>query len=100
MSVTMIKAKVKKESLADVESATKAWFAAIDEATPQGVRYASCRLADDPTTAVVLLAVDDGSENPLASVPGFEEFQRSLPSWLAEPPTTEQLSVVGSYNLF
>jgi hypothetical protein len=100
MNVTMIRAKVKPEAVADLESATKAWFAAIDEAQPQGVRYASCRLADDPTTAVVLLAVDDGRENPLSSVPGFEEFQESLAGGLAGPPTPEPLTVVGSYNVF
>ena len=49
---------------------------------------------------MILLEVEDGTENPLPSVPAFREFQAGLKSWLAEPPVPEQLTVVGSYNLF
>jgi hypothetical protein len=47
-----------------------------------------------------LLQLEEGIENPLAAVPEFREFQANLKDWIAEPPTTEQLTVVGSYNLF
>jgi len=30
----------------------------------------------------------------------LREFQQGLANWLAEPPIPEQLTVVGSYNLF
>jgi hypothetical protein len=99
MSVTMIRAQVKDESVAEVESAAKAMFAAINEAQPPGVRYASCKLGDD-ATFVVLLAVEDGIENPLLALPAVREFQQNLPRWLAQPATPEPLTVVGSYNLF
>jgi hypothetical protein len=99
MSVVMIRARVKDESVAEVESAAKAMFAAIDEAQPQGIRYASTKLPDG-VTFVILLAVEDGIENPLPAVPAFREFQQNLPGWLVEPATPEPLTVVGSYNLF
>jgi hypothetical protein len=28
------------------------------------------------------------------------EFQENLKQWMAEPPTVEQMTVVGSYRLF
>jgi hypothetical protein len=39
-------------------------------------------------------------DNPLAALPAFVEFQENLKQWMAEPPTVEQLTVVGSYRLF
>src|SRR5262245_12220292 len=99
MNALMIRSKVKPESVAEVEAAAQTMFAAIEEARPQGVRYASCRLSDG-VTFVVLLALEDGVENPLAKVPAFREFQENLKTWVAEPPILEQLAVVGSYRLF
>jgi hypothetical protein len=99
MNVMMLRAKVRAESVAEVEAAATSMFAAIDAAQPQGVRYASCRLPDG-VTFVVLLALEDGTDNPLAAVPAFTEFQANLKQWIAEPPIPEQLHVVGSYRLF
>ena len=99
MNVMMVRAKAKAESVADVEAAARTMFSAIEEAQPRGVRYASCRLPDG-VTFVALLALDDGTENPLPTVPAFREFQENLEGWLAEPPAPEQLTVVGSYGLF
>jgi hypothetical protein len=99
MNVMMLRAEVKPESVADVEATVAKMFAAIEQARPEGVRYASCRLAGG-ATFVILLQLADGIENPLPSVPEFKEFQANLPNWLAKPPVPEQLTVVGSYNLF
>jgi hypothetical protein len=101
MSVTMIRAQVKAEVVDEVEAAATKMFAAIEAAGPTGVRYASTKVADEVgLTFVILLAVEDGTENPLGAVPEFVEFQSALQGWLAGPPTVEQLSVVGSYALF
>jgi hypothetical protein len=99
MNVMIARAKVKAENVAEVESAAKTMFAAIDEARPQGVRYASSLLPDG-VTFVVLLALDDPTYNPLTALPEFTEFQGNLKNWIAEPPIPEQLTVIGSYRLF
>jgi hypothetical protein len=49
---------------------------------------------------VALLQVDDGVDNPLPALPEFREFQENLKNWVAEPPTPDQMTVVGSYRLF
>jgi hypothetical protein len=38
----MVRAKVKADRVAEVEAAAKRMFSAIEEAQPQGARYASC----------------------------------------------------------
>jgi hypothetical protein len=97
MSLMMVRAKVRPESVDEVEAAARRMFAAIEEARPAGIRYVSSKLPDGETF-VILLALDEGVDNPLPAVAEFREFQASLPGWLAEPPTPEQLTVVGSYR--
>ena len=99
MNVLMVRAKVKAESVTEAEAAAEKMFAAIEQAQPEGVRYASCKLADG-VTFVALLQLDEGVENPLPAIPEFREFQASLKDWVDGPPTPEELTVVGSYGLF
>jgi hypothetical protein len=99
MSVTMIHAKVKEENAATVDAAVKTMFAALDEAQPQGVRYASYRLPGE-ASYTILLEIPDGGENPLPGVAAFREFQEQLKTWLAGPPVMEQLTALGSYASF
>jgi hypothetical protein len=99
MSVLMVRSKVKTENVGEVEAAVQRLFAAIQQAQPHGIRYASCRLADG-VTYVATLELDDGVENPLPALPEFREFQANLKAWTAEPPIPEQLTVIGSYRLF
>jgi quinol monooxygenase YgiN len=99
MNVMMIQAKLKAESVSDVEAAADKMFAAVKAAQPGGVKYASLRLADG-VSAVALLALDDPDDNQLQAIPEFREFQEQLPEWLAGPPIVEPLTLVGSYELF
>lgn len=99
MPVLMVRSKVKAENVADVEAAVEKVFSAIHEAQPTGVRYASAKLSDG-VTFLAMLELDDPTANPLVGLPAFTEFQADLEQWMAEPPTAEQLTVVGSYALF
>ena len=99
MNVMMIRAKVKAENVPDIEAAAEKMFGAINAVQPGGVKYASTRLADG-VSVVALLVLDDPADNPLQAIPEFRQFQEHLPEWLAEPPTVEPLTVIGSYELF
>ena len=99
MSVQMVQAKIKVESVTDVQAAAKNMFAAINAAEPEGIRYASCLLPDGETF-VALLQVDDGVENPLPGLPEFREFIEGVEASRAEPPNVQPLTVIGSYRLF
>jgi hypothetical protein len=99
MSVQMVQAKIKRESVTDVQAAAKEMFAAIEGAQPEGIRYASCLLPDGETF-VALLQVDDGLENPLPGFPEFREFLEGVEASRAEPANVQPLTVIGSYRLF
>jgi hypothetical protein len=99
MAVTMIRARVKPERVGEVEAAAAKLFSALEREQPNGIRYASAKLADG-VSFVILLELADGTANPLVALPEFMEFQDGLKTQLSEPPAQEQLTVVGSYRLF
>jgi hypothetical protein len=39
-------------------------------------------------------------QNPLPALPEGKEFGEKLKSWLAEPVSSEPLTIIGSYRLF
>jgi len=99
MSVLLIRAKVQEDKVAEAEAATKKMFAAVTQAQPEGIRYASLKLGDG-VTFVAIVEVAEGIENPLPGLPEYREFQENLEHWRPEPPTIEPAEVVGSYRLF
>jgi hypothetical protein len=66
---------------------------------PQGLRYASTRVADS-STFVILTELAEGVEDPRPAIPEFLRFLEQLKGWVDGPPVIEHLDVVGSYNLF
>ena len=99
MYTLMVRSTVKAAHVTDVEAAVKRVFAALQQEQPNGIRYASCRLSDG-VTYVALLELDDGVDNPLPVLPEFRAFQEHLKHWMAEPPISEQVTVIGSYRFF
>jgi hypothetical protein len=99
MNTLMVRSKVKAEHAAELEAAVKRVFAALEQAQPHGIRYASCRLPDG-VTYVAVLELDDGINNPLPGLPEFQAFQEGLKEWMAGPPVAEPVTVVGSYRFF
>jgi hypothetical protein len=99
MSVQIVEAKIKAESVTDVQAAAKKMFAALNAAQPEGIRYAWYALPDGETFAA-LVQVDDGVENPLPGLPEFQELQEVVGGSLAEPPNSQPVTVVGSYRFF
>jgi hypothetical protein len=98
-NVQMARFKVKPERATEFEEAAKRLFADIQEKLPDGMRYTLGRLSDG-VTYVGLLELDDGIENPLPGLPEGKKFLESLPTWAAEPPARDQLTVIGSYRFF
>jgi hypothetical protein len=99
MTVHMAEARIRAESVTDVQAAAKKMFAAINAAQPEGIRYVWWVLPDGETF-VALAQVDDGVENPIPGLPEFQELQEGLEGWLAEPPNAQPLTVIGSCRLF
>jgi hypothetical protein len=99
MTVHMVQAKIRRESVDDVQAAAKRMFAAINERRPDGIRYAST-LMPDGATFLAFLQIDEGVDNPLPGFPEFREFLEGVEASRAEPADVHPLEVVGSYRLF
>jgi hypothetical protein len=97
MKVVISRTKVKADQLAAIQAAGKRVLEALEREQPQGIRYATCPLPDG-VSFVTLVAIDDGVDNPLLALPEYRAFTESFKTWIAEPPTTEQLTVGGSYR--
>ena len=54
MSVHTVQAKIKRESVTDIQAATKKMFAAIKAAQPEGIRNASVLLPGGETFVALL----------------------------------------------
>jgi hypothetical protein len=54
MTVLMVRSKVRADAVGDVDAAVERLFAAIQQAQPEGIRYASSRLPDGVTYVAVL----------------------------------------------
>lgn len=99
MNVLTIRAKIRTDAIGDVEAAVTDMFAAIEREHPYNIRYASCRLADG-VTFLILLQIDEGTENPLPHIAEFRKFQEGLAGWADGPPDAGPATIVGSYRLF
>jgi hypothetical protein len=99
MSVMLVRQKVRDGSIEEAEAAVRDLFVTLDRVRPEGLRYASTRVADS-STFVILIELADGIEDPRPAIPEFAQFQEQLKTWVDGPPVIERLDVVGSYNLF
>ncbi|BCJ74874.1 hypothetical protein CS0771_44180 [Catellatospora sp. IY07-71] len=99
MSVTMVRQQVRADALEQAQAAARELFAALARVRPDGIRYASTRVADTGTF-VILLELADGRADPRQEIPEFGQFLQQLQGFVDGPPVIEQLDVVGSYRLF
>jgi hypothetical protein len=103
MNVLMIRSKFKEENVADAQAAIEKVVQALERVQLAGVRYSSARLSDG-ATFVAFLVLENGEDpltgNPLRALPEYTELLENLKQWQPEPPTVEQMTVIGSYRLF
>jgi hypothetical protein len=93
---TIVRYRTHPDAADDNARLIKAVFTSLAEVDPGGMSYTTYRLADGVT--FVHVAHFDGTENPLATLPAFAEFQRELAQRCVEPPAPSQATVVGSYG--
>ena len=99
MNVQIAQAKIRPEHVSDVRAAAAKVFKAIESAQFEDVGFAWLVLADGETFVVVARA-EEGTRNPIPELPEYRELQEGLEHWLAEPPSRQDLTVIGSYRLF
>ena len=80
------------------ERLVRAVFAELAEDRPDGLRYATFRLADG--VSFVHVAVVDGDDNPLSHSAAFGRFQEGLADRVVGGPEAAEGVLVGSYRSF
>jgi hypothetical protein len=93
---SVIRYRTRPDAADENERLVKAVYAALAEASPSDLEYATYRLADGVTFVHVARLPD--TENPLGALPEFAEFQRELPDRCVEQPAPSGATVVGSYR--
>jgi hypothetical protein len=91
----IIRYRTRPEVAEENSRLVEAVFASLAELTPTDFCYTSYRLADGET--FVHIARLDRTDNPLATLPAFAEFQRNLAQRCVEQPAPSEATVVGSY---
>ncbi|HET8844062.1 MAG TPA: hypothetical protein VFN35_21530 [Ktedonobacteraceae bacterium] len=93
----MTRSKVKAEQVAEVEAGIKRLVPALQQAHLDDMRYAWFRLEDGVTYVIMVEYKEEGS-NPAASLPEFQAFMEVLKVSIDGQPTTEKLTISGSYR--
>ena len=99
MKVTISHTKIKPDKRAEINAAGKRVLEALERERPQGFLYAVCPLPDGENF-VTLTITDNGVDNPILALPEFQAFAANFKTWVAEPPTAEQLTATTSYRSF
>ena len=93
--------RARPDLAADNQAHVEAVFAELAESTPDGLRYACLRLADDRFVHLADLADLAGEANPLLTLNTFGRFSATVAA-RCEPghePNAQPARLVGNYRL-
>ncbi|HKY40384.1 MAG TPA: hypothetical protein VJN18_30835 [Polyangiaceae bacterium] len=98
MKTVMVRYKTTEAHAEANEVLVRAVFDELRALAPEGLRYASYRLADG-VTFVHLATLQAPGENPLRTLSAFKAFQAQLKDRCVEAPVVTELSAVDTYGL-
>jgi|ERR1700722_2794430 hypothetical protein len=98
MHQDLIRYRTRPEQAAANEELIRAVYEELRQTQPDGLSYATFRLADQVT--FLHLARTAQTPSPLLAVRAFGEFQAGIADRCEELPAREQLTTIGSYRLF
>lgn len=96
MKTILVRYKTSETAADANEALVHAVFDELRAGAPDGIRYATFRLADR-ATFVHIATLANPDENPLLALPSFKAFQKDLKDRCVEPPVVTELSPVDSY---
>ncbi len=98
MSVVVVRYRTRPDRADENQALVEQVFAELAATQPDGLRYATFRLADDDQFVHVAEVTTADGTNPLAAIAAFAEFQREIPARMVEGPVVADATVVGSYR--
>jgi hypothetical protein len=99
MRRVMVRYTVKPDRAEENERQVRDVYEELHRTGPEGIRYATFRLADGVTFVHVASVETDDGRNPLADVAAFARFQAAVTERCDAPPVVTELTEVGSYRL-
>lgn len=96
----MVSYTLKADRVAENERAAEAVYAALREAQPPGLRYATFRLGDGVSFIHIVSHEEAGGSNALTELPAFKAFAAGIKERCLEPPQRTELTEIGSYGFF
>jgi quinol monooxygenase YgiN len=99
MRRVIVRYRVKDDRIEENVALVRAVYEELHRERPDGLRYATVQVADDPAAFVHIAEHVEGT-NHLNSTAAFQAFQAGLGERCAEPPVLTELNTVGSYGLF
>jgi hypothetical protein len=100
MSVVVVRYRTKPERAEENQALVEKVFGELNTTNPDGLRYATFRLADGVTFVHVASVDTDDGTNPLNATAAFSEFQRQIGDRLEDGPHPSPATVVGSYRFW
>jgi hypothetical protein len=95
----MVRYRVKPERVAENEALARAVYEELHRAAPEGLRYATFRLADGVSFVHLSSTATEDGRNPLTEIEAFARFQEAIGERCDEPPVVTELTEIGSYRL-
>jgi hypothetical protein len=98
MSVTIVQYRTRPEQADENQGLVEAVFRDLAATAPDGLRYASFRLADGVSFVHVAEVTTADGTNPLTATPAFTEFVREIADRVEDGPHASGASLVGEYG--
>ena len=96
----MVSYTLKADRVAENEGDVQAVFAALREARPAGLRYATFRLGDGVSFVHIVSHEESDGSNALTQLPQFKAFAAGVKERCVGPPVRVELTEIGSYGFF
>ena len=97
MRHVMVRYTVREDQAEENARLIREVFAALQRATPSGLKYSAYTL-EDGVSFVHVASMIDGANNPLQQLPEFKAFTAGVKERCVVPPVTTILREIGSYS--
>jgi len=98
MGVNVVRYRTKPDRGDENQALIEEVFVELDANRPEGLRYASFRLADGVSFVHVAAVDTTDGQNPLTATPAFQAFTAAIAERCDEPPVAVPATIVGSYG--
>jgi hypothetical protein len=96
----VVRYKVKPDRVDENQRLIEEVFSELKTTAPEGLRYASFRLADGVSFIHVASIESTDGSNPLTGSEAFGRFTANIAERCDEPPAPQEATLVGSYGLY